>query len=205
MQAQSGNVYMLIEREFIQSKRYVYKVGKTSRPLGRRVAQYPKGSEVLISMWTPDITTTETIILQHFKRNFRHRPEYGREYFSGHDMDMMNDFHMLVIFCASLHGKHDDEELINEICEKASERGRIIQQCEKNKKDNIKNEKLITQLQNIQPVQNPATGILIDLTTEDENDVIYLGEINIRENSVIDLTQEDEFEEIEARLARLKF
>ena len=76
-------VYIIQLREFIQSNTPVYKIGKTKQANTKRLAQYPKGSELVIQCDTPCCDQTEQAILQLFKEKYTHRPDIGAEYFEG--------------------------------------------------------------------------------------------------------------------------
>jgi len=76
-------VYIIQLREFIHSNTPVYKIGKTKQANTKRLAQYPKGSELVIQCDTPCCDQTEQSILQLFKEKYTHRPDIGAEYFEG--------------------------------------------------------------------------------------------------------------------------
>ena len=77
-------MYLLIEREFrrLPEAQRVYKVGMTEDVLAR-VRNYPKGSEVLLTLRVADARAAEAAVLKRFDAEFARRPEIGREYFAG--------------------------------------------------------------------------------------------------------------------------
>ena len=88
-------VYIIQLREFIQSNTPVYKIGKTKQANTKRLAQYPKGSELVIQCDTPCCDQTEQAILQLFKEKYTHRPDIGAEYFEGDARAMKRDLYDL--------------------------------------------------------------------------------------------------------------
>ncbi len=80
---------MILEREFMRLGDNVYKIGRTDN-VKRRLAQYPKGSRLLFSIYTPDCLTAERELIRHFKGAYKHREDIGREYFQGESHCMIN-------------------------------------------------------------------------------------------------------------------
>lgn len=83
-------VYLLREREFIKTKEHVYKIGKTRQTPKKRLAGYPKGSEVLMFVEVKNCDTTEKLIIKTFISRFKCRRDIGTEYFEG-DRDTIVD------------------------------------------------------------------------------------------------------------------
>jgi hypothetical protein len=84
----SGYIYILREREFITTKETIYKIGR-SQNVSKRVAQYPKGSELMFTVKVIDVNQTETKLLSIFRDKFKVCKEIGREYFAGDVMCMV--------------------------------------------------------------------------------------------------------------------
>lgn len=87
-----GHIYLLQEREFVNSNEPVYKLGHTKN-IGSRLNGYPKGSIVhficnCIGGMTSD--NMEKIFLHYFKKLFKHRIDIGQEYFEGKLFIMIN-------------------------------------------------------------------------------------------------------------------
>ena len=83
-------IYLLQEREFINSKQSIYKIGKTKQHNNKRFCQYPKGSILLFQMICSNCDDYEKKILILFDNNFKKRPDIGREYFEGNYKMMIN-------------------------------------------------------------------------------------------------------------------
>lgn len=83
-------VYLMIEREFIESNQNVYKIGRTRFPSLKRFNAYPKKSKLLLHIYVDDSLSVETTIKNRFKELFKWRPDIGYEYFEG-DRDEMID------------------------------------------------------------------------------------------------------------------
>jgi hypothetical protein len=85
-----GVIYLLQEREFKKTQEPIYKVGRT-QCLTRRMSQYPKGSEIFLSISSKNVYEKEKEILKHFEKYFFQRKEIGREYFEGNVLNMHDD------------------------------------------------------------------------------------------------------------------
>jgi hypothetical protein len=91
MDIQTENyIYIIREREFIRTNDHVYKIGKTTRDPKRRLASYPKGSEVKFFLQVYECNDLEKKLIKMFKDKFIHRKDYGNEYFEG-DVNTMID------------------------------------------------------------------------------------------------------------------
>jgi hypothetical protein len=84
----SGHLYLIWEREFIKSGEKLFKIGRTDN-IRRRLTQYPKGSRLLFSIYTPDCLTAERELIRKFKSTFDPRTDIGREYFGGESHTMI--------------------------------------------------------------------------------------------------------------------
>lgn len=78
----SGYIYIVIEREFLQSKQDVAKIGGTSNII-TRMSNYPKNSRLIYCEFVNNFYKTETIVFECFKKTFKQRLDIGREYFEG--------------------------------------------------------------------------------------------------------------------------
>lgn len=85
----NGNLYLIWEREFLKSGEKVFKIGRTDN-IRRRLSQYPKGSRLLFSIYTPDCLTAERELIRKFKSTFKPRVDIGREYFEGESYCMID-------------------------------------------------------------------------------------------------------------------
>lgn len=81
-------IYLLREREFINNKRSLYKIGR-SHHLDTRLKHYPKGSEIIILMACTNSITIETKLINDFRKRFTQCLEIGREYFEGNKDEMV--------------------------------------------------------------------------------------------------------------------
>ena len=85
-------VYLLHEREFLNSGRQLYKIGRTSQSPNDRFDDYPKGSCVVFYLRVPDSKATEKAIKAAFKLKFKQDRDIGQEYFEGDVNDMIQSF-----------------------------------------------------------------------------------------------------------------
>jgi hypothetical protein len=83
--AHPASIYGVIEREFRSLNQPVVKLGKTSRPLHHRLSDYPNGSVMLfafnLQIGSEDVV--EAALLVAARKQFKHRPDLGAEYFEG--------------------------------------------------------------------------------------------------------------------------
>ena len=91
-------VYLLQEREFVNSKEQIYKIGKTMQLNSKRFAQYPKGSILLLQVVCLDCNICETQIIQLFTHKYTRRRDIGSEYFEGDYNGMIADIFGIVMY-----------------------------------------------------------------------------------------------------------
>ena len=75
--------YLLQEREFINSKEPVYKIGRTIQQKMKRIQSYPKGSYLILFMKVYNCNVAEKLIIQTFNNMFIQRIDIGTEYYEG--------------------------------------------------------------------------------------------------------------------------
>ena len=108
--------YIIQEREFVNSKEPVYKIGKTKQQNQKRFSSYPKGSVLIQQFYCYDCDNIEKQIITLFNTKYKKRPEYGNEYYEGNFEDMIED-----INCFIMKEKNDNKnlkvsnDLLNEI------------------------------------------------------------------------------------------
>ncbi|MBM3203647.1 GIY-YIG nuclease family protein, partial [Candidatus Woesearchaeota archaeon] len=86
--------YLLVPRGSLDSKNNVVKVGRTTDPV-RRETDYPKGSRMYCVMLVTDSKAVEDKLCDTFRKLFKHRKDYGNEYFEGNIDEMKKYFYML--------------------------------------------------------------------------------------------------------------
>jgi hypothetical protein len=77
-----GYLYVIWLREFLEQDEPVYEVGHTS-DLCERLAQYPKESRLLFSVWIEDTRESERQVYAVLNDFFLHRTDIGRNYYEG--------------------------------------------------------------------------------------------------------------------------
>lgn len=80
---QINYIYLLREREFVNTKENIYKIGRSKQENTKRFLQYPKGSQLILQESCSDCLTLETALINEFKNHFIHRTDLGNEYFEG--------------------------------------------------------------------------------------------------------------------------
>ena len=73
-------IYVIREREFVNSKTDIYKIGRTGNFI-RRFSEYPKNSEVIFVSKVKNSCPIETFIIRTLKKEAKHRKDIGNEYF----------------------------------------------------------------------------------------------------------------------------
>jgi len=86
-----GFIYLIHEREFMRLGEHVYKIGKTTQDINKRTVSYPKGSKLIFTMCVNDCHSLEKTLIANFTKKYKHRPDYGAEYFEGCNVSMMYD------------------------------------------------------------------------------------------------------------------
>jgi len=83
-------IYLLIEREFINTNKNIYKIGRTKKVNLERFNQYPKQSILLFQIKCLDCVVAEKNLKEIFSNKFIKHPEIGSEYFQGNADDMID-------------------------------------------------------------------------------------------------------------------
>jgi len=84
-------IYLIQEREFIKSSEEIYKIGRTCQADFKRFDGYPKNSHLLLFIDVPDCKCIEKILINKYKKEFKHRKDIGNEYFEGDKWKMMKE------------------------------------------------------------------------------------------------------------------
>lgn len=83
-----GFIYIIQEREFINARLNIYKIGY-SESIARRLPQYPKESELKFCVQTRNFVAFEKAVIKLFDVQFKLRSDIGREYYEGDLCDMI--------------------------------------------------------------------------------------------------------------------
>lgn len=89
-------VYIVHEREFINSGKQIYKIGKTKQRNRNRFRQYPKQSILLFQICCNDCDQIEKEIINAFKDKYKHRRDIGKEYFQGGFLAMRDTMYSIL-------------------------------------------------------------------------------------------------------------
>jgi len=82
-------VYIVRVRESVRMNENVYKIGRTTQIVDKRISHYPKNTEVYHISNVTNSAKIEAKILLKFKEKFRHAKEFGNEYFEGNIDNMI--------------------------------------------------------------------------------------------------------------------
>ena len=132
-------IYLLQEREFINSGENIYKIGKTEQKNNKRFFQYPKDSILFFQIICDDCHELEKRIIKLFSLKYKQCKNIGIEYFEGNYNDMINT--MFYIKNNMLNDKEiiskdieiKKNELININNEKQKQKIINLEDCERNK------------------------------------------------------------------------
>jgi hypothetical protein len=89
-------IYLLQEREFSESNKLIYKLGKSKQENIARFRQYPKGSVLLFQKICKDCDSKENILKEKFKEKYIQHTEIGIEYFEGDYNEMIQDIFLTI-------------------------------------------------------------------------------------------------------------
>ena len=103
-------LYLIHTREFITTKKPIYKIGRGDN-VQTRVLQYPNGSNLLFLNICKNSKLCETNLIRIFKQKFLQEKYYGREYFSGDVYEMIDTMYDYI----KLHNKKCIEEELKNI------------------------------------------------------------------------------------------
>lgn len=87
----SHHIYIIHEREFVNSEQPIYKIGKTTQSV-KRLGGYSKGSRLKLLLEVEDCHKCEKLLIQKFDELFINKPEIGREYYYGDINEMVSEF-----------------------------------------------------------------------------------------------------------------
>ena len=87
----SGYIYLIIEREFINSNQEIYRLGKTKKTIQALSASYPVSSRICIYILCNDYNNIEKELYKIFKENYKQRLDIGYNYFEGNSSKMKDD------------------------------------------------------------------------------------------------------------------
>lgn len=90
-------IYILYEREFLDKREPIYKIGKTRQTNFKRFNSYPKGSVIELFTHCKDCDSIETALINRFKTLFEHMTNVGNEYFKGDITDMIDVVNTYVV------------------------------------------------------------------------------------------------------------
>ena len=104
-------IYLIREREFVNSDEQVYKIGRTTN-VKNRMNQYPKDSQVILITPVTDSVWYETQLIKIFEERFEravcgdNETVVGNEYFKG-DLD-----EMVYIINTFIHNHYPDHFVV---------------------------------------------------------------------------------------------
>jgi hypothetical protein len=85
-------VYLIHEREFLNAKKPVYKLGKTTQWNCRRLQDYPKNSALILVWRVPNCHIVERELIREFDKRYKKRQDIGAEYYQGDVNKMKTTF-----------------------------------------------------------------------------------------------------------------
>lgn len=85
------HIYLLRTREFANTNKNIFKIGRTCQRLTDRFRGYPRSTEIWLTRKVTDDIMFENKIIESFDVKFIKRSEIGREYYEGDVYEMMNE------------------------------------------------------------------------------------------------------------------
>ena len=86
-----GYIYLIREREFVNSKKNIYKIGRTDAfNVRSRLKSYPSDSEVVFFILVENSKEVEARLLKNFDNAFENKSKIGREYYEGNKDQMIS-------------------------------------------------------------------------------------------------------------------
>ena len=113
-----NSIYLLQEREFINSNKNIYKIGRTKQANIQRFNQYPKGSKLLLHIICDDCDILETELIRDFKNKYIHRKDIGNEYFEGDYKEMIKDIYNKITNCENIEDLNIKNNDYSKLCYK---------------------------------------------------------------------------------------
>ena len=113
-----NSIYLLQEREFINSNENIYKIGRTKQANIQRFNQYPKGSKLLLHIVCDDCDILETELIRDFKNKYIHRKDIGNEYFEGDYKEMIKDIYNKITNCENIEDLNIKNNDYSKLCYK---------------------------------------------------------------------------------------
>jgi len=147
-------IYLLKEREFINSGEEVYKIGKTTQENDKCFKNYPKNSILLFQSICSDCCSIEKIIKDKFCVEFKQRKDIGNQYFEGNFMLMIkslldvikedcNDVKCFIPVKKISNSSVVTDEIVVKIIDYLRSKYTFLKQEEYNKKSNTEKRKFI--------------------------------------------------------------
>lgn len=90
-------IYLLQEREFVESNKNIFKIGMSKTNNYTRFKQYPNNSILLFQMKCENAVLIEKYIIKNFKNMFINKREIGNEYFEGDKTLMVDKIYNILI------------------------------------------------------------------------------------------------------------
>ena len=91
-------LYIIKEREFINSNENIYKIGHTTKGYVKRMKSYPKNSVVIFVIKVPNSSEYEKYVIKEFNKIFKRRKDIGSEYYEGDESRMIQKMTKSVLF-----------------------------------------------------------------------------------------------------------
>ena len=121
-------IYLLREKQDIDDKLNIYKIGKSTQENTRRVKSYPSGSYLYLQIRCNDCHSMETKLINKFKNYFP--LVRGREYFKGDIhimMDIIYSFIQTHVYETSYILENDDYKLTSGTLKNDDNENKIIE------------------------------------------------------------------------------
>lgn len=189
----AGYIYLTRTAAFRNNGETIYKLGKTME-YGGRFNGYDKFSELYVIYYVEDIDVIENILLQIFNRKYKNETAYGKEYFNGNVIDMLNTMKGML----DVYGLIHKVNLINSLINNKLKRFIIYNSEEINNdvykiiKDIMIDKNINIQINDVSNYNNFYTNFIINNKNIKE---LIIKDIELNENKLFDNKLKQEFKE----------
>lgn len=96
-QGEVGHIYLIREREFVNTNEPIYKIGKSIN-IKSRMPSYPKNSVIIAIFHTKrfDVHRIERELISICDKRFKQRKDIGREYYEADVNDLVNEITRMI-------------------------------------------------------------------------------------------------------------
>lgn len=96
-------VYLIQTNRALSANEQVFKIGRSKAQNFKRLRSYEKEFILFLVVHCSDCQSLENVLLEKFKIHFKHRTDYGNEYFEG-DIEKIQYLMLAITYLFELQG-----------------------------------------------------------------------------------------------------